>query len=101
MIEYTFHREPMAYQRHIFERFKDSLYFGLFMEQRTGKTKIVLDIFARHVLSGYLNTLIVIAFPNGVHRVWIDEVPKDLSPDFLSGVKSLAWKSGKMNTREA
>lgn len=98
--DYTFYREPLAHQRRIFERFKSEPYFALFMEQRTGKTKIVLDIFARYVNIKYLDTLIVIAYPNGVHRVFLDEMVKDLSPEMLANTKALAWRSSRMGTRE-
>lgn len=98
---YTPIRPNLAHQERIFQRFKDAPYFALFCEQRTGKTKIVLDVFARHVLRGYLDTLIVIAFPNGVHRVFLDELPKDLPSDFLAQTKAIAWRSGKMGTKAA
>ena len=91
-----FHRQPLQHQLRDFERFKDQSYFALFYEQRARKTKVVLDIFRYRYARGDIDALIVIAWPNGVHRVWIDELPKDFPPDELTHLKSLAWRSGRM-----
>lgn len=63
--------------------------YGLFMEQGTGKTKVILDLAAFLYLHGAsrgrIDTLVIVA-PNGVHAQWINEqVPVHL-PD------SVPWK---------
>lgn len=98
--DFVFHREPLAHQRRDFERFKRAPWFGLFFQQRCGKTKLVLDIFRYRYGLGDVDALVVIAFPNGVHRIWLDEAPKDFPPDFLTQTKVLPWSSGKMTGGE-
>lgn len=93
-VTFTFHRPPLAHQLAAFERFKDAPYQAHFDEQRTRKTKQILDKF-RYRCDRDVDALIVIAYPNGVHRVWIDELTKDFPPDFLARTRALAWASGK------
>lgn len=96
---HVFHRQPLAHQREIFDRFKDAPYFALFWEQRCGKSKAVLDIFQYRYERGDVEALIVIAFPNGVHRVLIDELEKDFSPELLSRTRAVAWAGGRSTNK--
>jgi hypothetical protein len=66
---------------------------------RAGKTKVILDTFIHNYLQGRVTALVVIAFPNGAHLVWRDELKKDFSPELLARTKVLAWSSGKMKTK--
>jgi Mesyanzhinovviridae DNA helicase len=100
MTDFVFHRPPLAHQRRDFERFKDCPYFALWWEPRVGKTKTTLDIFRYHYERNNVNALIVIAYPNNVHRVWIDELPKELPPEFLACTCFVAWSSGKTTVGE-
>lgn len=100
-MSFTFHRQPLAHQLRDFNRFKDWPFFALFYEQRARKTKVALDIFRYRYEKGDVQALVVIAYPSGVHRVWIDELPKDFTPDFLKQTKYLAWRSGNMKNRQA
>lgn len=94
--DFTFHRPPMAHQLEAFERFKDSPFFALFIEQRGGKTSIALNVFRYRYEKGDVDALVVIAYPNGVHRVVIDELPKDFPPSLMARTRAVAWASGKM-----
>ena len=68
-------------------------YAALFMEQRTGKTQVVLDTATHLYRKGLIRTLIVVA-PNGVHRQWItDEAPEVLGTD--TQWRGLVWRSNK------
>lgn len=89
------YRAPLAHQVCDVVRFKDLPYHALFYEQRGRKTKDELDIFRYRYGLGHVDTLVVIAFPNGVHRVWLDELPKDFPPEFLAACRSHAWASGR------
>ena len=101
MSEFIFYRQPRKHQLAGFERFKDSSYFALFWEMRCGKTKTTLDIFRyRCEIIGDVDAMIIIAFPNGVQQVWLDELAKDLPPKFLSNTKAIAWKSGKTDSKK-
>ena len=90
---YEFKRQPMKHQEQAFLLSRDKEAFALFMEQGTGKTKVTIDTAAYLYKKGEIDTLIVVAWPNGVHRNWTDvEIPKDV-PDWCPYVCE-AWKSG-------
>lgn len=93
--QFSFYRSPRAHQARDFARFKDAEYFALLWEPRCGKTKLIYDIFQYRYALGHVDALVVVAFPNGVHRVWLDELPKELPPDLLARTAALAWASGK------
>ena len=83
-------REFYTKQREGFELSKDAKNFGLFMEQGTGKTKVTLDTVSYLYNQGKIDTLIVLAWPNGVHRNWVDnELHQDLNCPYLAAF----WKS--------
>lgn len=90
--------EPWACQREAFTRFKDARYFGLLMEQRTGKSKVVCTIAAYRYLHGMISTLVIVADPSGVHRNWVEkECPEHLTPTVRPYY--LAWRPGLLGTR--
>jgi hypothetical protein len=93
---FEFYRPPLIHQIRDFYRFRDLPYHALFYQQRARKTKVELDIFRYLYDTGKVDALIIIAYPNGVHRVWIDELPKDFPPAFLKNTRAIAWASGKM-----
>lgn len=96
---YTPHRPMLEHQAAEFEISKDLEYRALFWEMRCMKTKVILDTFAYNYAIGRVTALVVIAFPNGAHLVWRDEIQKDFSLDLLDRTKVLAWSSGKMKTK--
>lgn len=74
--DYIFQTEPFPHQKEAFDRSKDMEVFALFMEPRTGKTKIIVDTTARLYEQGKITGVLVVAWPTGVHRNWItDEYP--------------------------
>lgn len=96
---YQFKTTPFAHQREALSRSAHLPYFGLFMEQRTGKSKVVLDTAAMLHRDGRINGLLIVA-PNGVHRNWIaDEIPIHL-PDWVQR-KAIAWSAQQTKKREA
>src|SRR5260221_241113 len=78
--DFVFHRDPLRHQLRDFLRFRDLKYFALFYEQRARKTKVALDVFRYRYDRGDVDALVVTAYPNGVHRIWIDELAKDFPP---------------------
>lgn len=69
--------------------------FALLMEQRTGKTKVIIDFAAILFFYGLLDNLFVLA-PNVVHIKWVeDELPKHMS-DSLQWVAKF-YRTGKKN----
>jgi superfamily II DNA or RNA helicase len=79
--KFPFKTKPYDHQKKCFLLARSALNsespcYGLFMEQGTGKTKVILDLTADLYLKGgskgKIDTLVIIA-PNGVHAQWINE----------------------------
>lgn len=79
---YEYKRPPMDHQKQAFALSRDRDLFAYFMEQGTGKTKVTIDNAAWLYEKGEIDCLLIVAWPNGVHRQWVDgddsEVHKDL-----------------------
>lgn len=88
-------RPPLAHQVTAFERFKDKPYFALHWEQRVRKTRPVLDIFRYRYARGEVDALVIIAWPNGVQRVWLDEIKEDFPTQWIEATRAIAWASGR------
>lgn len=83
--DYRYKREPMAHQRKAFALSRDKKAFGLFMEQGTGKTKVVIDTACWLWQRKEIEALIVVAWPNGVHTNWVEyELPEDVSVPYVA-----------------
>jgi hypothetical protein len=83
--DFSYNREPMDHQRRAFQISRDSKAFAYLMEQGTGKTKVVIDNACYLHKLGLIQCLIIIAWPNGVHRMWHDdEFKKDMSVPYSS-----------------
>lgn len=81
MATFPYKTQPYEHQRTALRRAMGKRYFALFMEQRTGKTKVTLDEAAYLWLKGDIDALVIIA-PSGVHSNWVrDEIPLHLSDD--------------------
>lgn len=82
---YQYQRQPMAHQRRGFALSRDKTAFGLFMEQGTGKTKVIIDTACYLYGEGKIDMLVVVAWPNGVHRNWVDnELEEDMSVPYMA-----------------
>jgi hypothetical protein len=74
----NFVRQPRAHQLETFERSKDAEYFGLFFEQRTGKSKVAVDTAAHLYLRWKIDAVFLLG-PNSVKRSWAeDHFPADM-----------------------
>lgn len=51
-------------------------FYGLFMEQGTGKSKVAIDIAGHRWCAGEITGVLIIAF-NGVHGQWVEEAIPD------------------------
>jgi len=86
--KFQFKTKPMKHQNKAFMLQRDAEYFALFMEQGTGKTKVIIDTVAYLYDKKKIDTLIILA-PNGVHTNWIlDEIPKHM-PDWCTHVSAI------------
>lgn len=64
-----------GYQAEVIAETKDCKYYGLFMEQGTGKTHVTIATFTHLYFTGKINGVLILA-PNGVHDNWHrNEIP--------------------------
>jgi len=68
-MDYKHKVKPYEHQAWVFEETRDRDAWGLFLEQRLGKSKVTVDTAAWLFGRGKIDALIVVA-PNGVHRAW-------------------------------
>lgn len=93
-----FKTTPFAHQLAEFEISKDLAVRGVFWEQGTGKTKLVIDTAAHLCRTGEIDGVLVVA-PNGVHGNWItDEIPTHW-PDDVSYI-SFEYRSSRAGTKK-
>ena len=93
-----FKTKPFKHQKKVFNLSKDATGYALFMEQGTGKSKVILDNTVYLYSKGGIELLIIIA-KNGVHHNWIiNEIPTHLAlPNNL--YRACSWGLS-MNKRE-
>jgi hypothetical protein len=93
------HAPPMwDHQRRIFEQTAHLKYWALWCEQRTGKTRIILDTAAYQFEAGLIDALVVGAYPSNVHRNWVtEEIPAYL-PERIP-YKAIFWRSGRAGNK--
>ena len=93
---YVFRTKPYEHQRIILQETRDRSTFALFMEQGTGKTKVILDNAAYLWAQGKIQGLLVLAYPNGAHVNWVaNECPVHI-PLWCSYVAA-AWDARRGN----
>lgn len=95
--KYSYRTKPFKHQRKALNLSWDKEAFALFMEQGTGKTKILLDNAAFLSERKEIDGLLVVA-DNGIHHNWLaDEVPAHW-PTRIP-FNSFVWRSGKVSTK--
>lgn len=99
MRHFQYKTTPFAHQRTICEASWADEYVGLLLEQRTGKSKIIIDTCAQLYDTGRINGLLIVA-PNGVHRNWVnDEIPTHC-PDRVQRIAAV-WSSNHTKAKTA
>lgn len=79
---FAFKRQPDPHQLTALERNQGKRFFGQFMEQGTGKTKVGIDRSCQLFVTGEITGVLVVT-KKGVHRQWIEsELPKDHGPPY-------------------
>lgn len=97
--EYADHAPaPWDQQRRCFEATRDDEIHALFWEQRTGKSRPVIDTAAYNFEKGRIDGLLVFA-PGGVHRNWLTEGIEQFLPQRIKRM-TLAWNSPKMRDKK-
>jgi len=76
---YKFKTQPYDHQQKAYDISKDAIYFGLFMEMGTGKTKVTIDTIGYLEDKGEINAALILA-PKGVYDNWVQkEIPAHLN----------------------
>lgn len=91
--------EPYQHQKEALETAYGKTVFGYFLEQGTGKSKIVVDEVVNLILEDQINCVVILA-PNQVHENWKEQFelhgPKDWDDKWWIQV----YKSGKKKQEE-
>lgn len=67
----------------------------VFCSGNTGKTKVIIDNACYLYKTGKIDALVIVAWPNGVHRNWVDnELPEDMSVPYVAEY----WNSDNAKT---
>lgn len=85
---------PFKQQIRCFMLSRDMEYYALFMEQATGKTRVLIDTAAYLWSKGKIDGFCVITL-NGVHHQWVDEQIPLWMPEWVQ-YTAFAMKSGNM-----
>ena len=97
-LKYNFKSKPYQHQYDAFDKSKDKKYYALFMEQGTGKSKVVIDNIAYLYRRGNINTAIIAA-PKGVYRNWFaSEFKAHMPEDVVSFTDICIWNPTETKT---
>ena len=81
--------KPYKHQLETWEKTRDLPYHALFMEQGTGKSKVIIDTADHLFKEGKIDCVLLIG-PNGIQQNWhINEIPTHCASDY----KSIYWSS--------
>lgn len=79
-IDYLHKRQPWEHQERIFLESRDKTVWAFFMEQGTGKSKVIVDTIAWNWIRGRIRGALIVC-DKGIIRTWIEEhIPENL-PD--------------------
>lgn len=90
-IKYKFKTKPYQHQYDAFINCKDKESYALFMEQGTGKSKVIIDNIAYLFRRGSIDTAVIVA-PKGVYRNWFaSEFKTHMPEDVVQFTKVCVW----------
>ena len=96
---YTFKTNPFAHQREEWERSREEEARGIFWEQGTGKSKLIIDTACWLYLLGRIDAVVVVA-PNGVHRNWVEnEIPDHMPDAIMANARAFHFQAPKSDTK--
>ena len=81
--DYLHKQAPWKHQDCIFLESRDKLAWGLFMEQGTGKSKVLVDTIAWNYIRGRINGVIIVC-DKGIIRTWLEEHLPENMPDHIN-----------------
>ena len=90
--DFKFKTKPFDHQLEAFNISRDKEYYALFMEQGTGKSKVIVDNIAYLYRKGEINAAVIVA-PKGVYRNWqLQEIPTHMPEDVYDYSYIELWK---------
>lgn len=93
MTDYSFKTKPFQHQLDAFNRSRDSAAYAYFMEQGTGKSKVLTDVAGYLFSIGKINALLIVA-PKSVCRNWVqDQIPAHMPDRIFNQARVVLWKS--------
>lgn len=92
--DWKFKSKPFDHQLRAFLMSRAAEYYALFMEQGTGKTKVIWDTAGWLWSQGLIDGMLVVG-PNGVHTQWVEEQMPVHLPDFVETFTCI-WKVDKL-----
>ncbi len=90
--DFQYKTTPFDHQHTIFHNTRNEKVFALFMEQGTGKSKVIIDTASWLFAQGLIDAVYVTAWPNGAQENWVNKEIPVHTPDFVPW-KACAWKS--------
>ena len=99
-MDYAHKVQPWHHQSVVFELSRDRDEFALLMEQRTGKSKVLIDTCAWNYSNGRITGLLVVA-PNGVDADWAQKYFAQHWPDWAGTPVIAHWEGGLRKKDEA
>ena len=76
--DYLHKRQPWAHQERIFLESRDKKAWAFFMEQGTGKSKVIVDTIAWNWMRGRILGALIVC-DKGIIRTWVEEhLPENL-----------------------
>src|SRR4030067_2539917 len=99
-MDYAHKVQPWRHQSVVFELSRDRDEFALLMEQRTGKSKDLMDTRAWNYSNGRSTGLLVVA-PNGVDADWAQKYFAQHWPDWAGTPVIAHWEGGLRKKDEA
>ena len=97
-MDYIHQIKPWAHQRAAFEMSRDLDEYALYMEQRTGKSKVLIDTCAWQYSKGKIDGLLLVT-PNGVDEDWVNKYFPEHWPQW-AGAPLLAHWEGKLRKKD-
>lgn len=97
-MDYIHQVKPWAHQQSAFQISRDLDEYALYMEQRTGKSKVLIDSAAWQYSKGRIDGLLIVA-PNGVDEDWINKYFPEHWPQW-AGASILAQWEGKLRKKD-
>lgn len=97
-MDYVHRVPPWRHQQLAFELSRDREEFALLMEQRTGKSKVLIDTCAWSYARGRIAGTLIFA-PNGVHEDWVNEYFPTHWPEWAGEPITAIW-NGRLRKRD-